>query len=55
MIAYDAAGAPLGFTMLAYALLWRNAQAMRQQQAGPALNGGAAPPLAALPSGRVRG
>ena len=24
MIAYDAVGAPLGFTMLAYAMLWRN-------------------------------
>jgi hypothetical protein len=32
MIAYDAVGAPLGFTMLAYALLWRNEQARRERQ-----------------------
>jgi len=34
MVAYNAVGAPLGFTMLAYALLWRNEQASRQR-AGP--------------------
>jgi hypothetical protein len=31
MIAYDAVGAPLGFTMVAYALLWRNEQARRER------------------------
>jgi hypothetical protein len=31
MIAYDAVGAPLGFTMLAYALLWRNERARRER------------------------
>jgi hypothetical protein len=31
MFSYNATGAPLGFTMLAYALLWRNARARRQQ------------------------
>ena len=36
MIAYTAVGAPLAFTMLAYALLWRNDRALRAQQASPA-------------------
>ena len=27
MLSYDAVGAPLGFTMLAYAMLWRNDKA----------------------------
>ncbi|MGH3226751.1 MAG: O-antigen ligase family protein, partial [Streptosporangiaceae bacterium] len=45
MFSYTATGAPLGFAMLALALLWRNAQARRQQTAppGPALAGSAAP------------
>lgn len=30
MFSYDATGAPLGFTMLAYALLWKNDQLRRQ-------------------------
>ena len=33
MLSYTAVGAPLGFTMLSYALLWRNAQARRQEAA----------------------
>lgn len=44
MIAYDAVGAPLGFTMVAYALLWRNEQARRDRprrvQPGHPLIGG---------------
>jgi hypothetical protein len=38
MFTYDAVGAPLGFTMLAYAMLWRNDTYRRAQQdvAGPA-------------------
>jgi hypothetical protein len=45
MFSYTATGAPLGFTMLALALLWRNAQARRQQTAssGPVLAGSATP------------
>jgi len=45
MLAYTATGAPLGFTMLALAMLWRNARARRQQAAGlePELSGPAAP------------
>jgi hypothetical protein len=35
MFAYTATGAPLGFTMLAFAMLWRNARARRQPAAGP--------------------
>lgn len=31
MISYDAVGAPLGFTMLAYAMLWRNDMARRDE------------------------
>lgn len=31
MFSYTATGAPLGFTMLAYVLLWRNARVRRQQ------------------------
>lgn len=34
MLAYTATGAPLGFTMLAFAMLWRNARARRQLTAG---------------------
>jgi hypothetical protein len=37
MFTYDAVGAPLGFTMLAYALLWKNQ--LYQQAAGPASGG----------------
>lgn len=36
MIAYDATGLPLGFTMLAYVVLWKNDVALRDQQATPA-------------------
>jgi len=39
MVAYNAVGAPLGFTMLAYALLWRNDQASRQQAGQPPVPG----------------
>jgi hypothetical protein len=35
MLSYTATGAPLGFTMLALAMLWRNAQARRPQVAEP--------------------
>jgi hypothetical protein len=38
MVAYDAVGAPLGITMLAYAVLWRNEQA-RREAAAPAFIG----------------
>jgi hypothetical protein len=38
MVAYDAVGAPLGITMLAYAVLWRNEQA-RRETAAPAFIG----------------
>ena len=31
MVAYNAAGLPLGFTMLAYAMLWKNDRALRGQ------------------------
>ena len=53
MIAYVAVGAPLAFTMLAYALLWRNERAIRQEQAVAA--GSAVPLTAVQPPGRVRG
>ncbi len=53
MIAYDAVGAPLAFTMLAYAMLWRNERAMRQEQAVAADS--AVPLTAVQPPGRVRG
>ena len=33
MVAYSAVGAPLGLSMLAYALLWRNERAMRLRRA----------------------
>jgi hypothetical protein len=39
MIAYDAIGAPLGITMLVYALLWRNETARREAAAGPVTKG----------------
>ena len=55
MFAYVAVTAPLGFTMLAYALLWRNDQARRQPAAGPPGAGtmlGAARP-ASIPGGRA--
>jgi hypothetical protein len=55
MIAYDAVGAPLAFTMLAYALLWRNDQALRAQQASPADEAGPAAPMAARLPRRVPG
>jgi hypothetical protein len=53
MLSYDAIGPPLGFTMLAYAMLWRNDRAMREQQAGGAPS--AVPLTAVQLSGRVRG
>ena len=31
MFSYTATGAPLGFLMLSYAMLWKNARARRQQ------------------------
>ena len=53
MIAYDAVGPPLAFTMLAYAMLWRNERAMRQEQA---VGGDSAVPLTAVqPPRRARG
>lgn len=36
MFSYDATGAPLGFTMLAYAVVWKNDQLRSQQAAGAA-------------------
>ena len=48
MFAYTATGAPLGFTMLAYAMLWRNARARRQQAAA------AEPELAGQPCHTAR-
>jgi hypothetical protein len=36
MFSYDATGAPLGFTMLAYAVVWKNDQ-LRRQQAVPSV------------------
>ena len=36
MFSYDATGAPLGFTMLAYAVVWKNDQLRRQQPAAVA-------------------
>jgi hypothetical protein len=44
MVSYDATGPPLGFTMLAYALLWRNDRALRQPPPGPGLRLAVAPP-----------
>ncbi len=44
MLSYDAVGAPLGFTILAYAMLWRNDSAGRSRGDDPAN------PVAALPS-----
>ena len=41
MVSYDAVGAPLGFTMLAYAMLWRNDAALSRGGDPPAL----APPI----------
>lgn len=35
MFSYDSTGAPLGFTMLAYAVVWKNNQLRRQQAAPP--------------------
>jgi O-antigen/teichoic acid export membrane protein len=37
MIAYPAVGLPLGFTMLAYVMLWRNERAQLEQPDAPAL------------------
>jgi hypothetical protein len=39
MIAYDAVGAPLAFTMLTYAYLWRNERALREHVARPGAGG----------------
>jgi hypothetical protein len=55
MIAYDAIGAPLAITMLAYALLWRNEQAMRQPQIRAAQDAEAAAPITALQPTRAGG
>ena len=55
MIAYDAAGAPLVITMLAYAMLWRNDRAMRESQITAAHDAGAAAPMPALPPRRAGG
>ena len=44
MLSYDAVGAPLGFTILAYAMLWRNDSAARPRGNDPSH------PRAALPS-----
>jgi len=44
MIAYDAVGAPLAFTMLAYAFLWRNGRVLHEQAVRPGAEG--------LPGGR---
>jgi hypothetical protein len=41
MFVYDAVGAPLGFTMLAYALMWKN-DIFRREQQPPAAAAGAA-------------
>lgn len=38
MFSYDATGAPLGFTMLAYAVVWKNDQ-LRRRRAAAAANG----------------
>jgi hypothetical protein len=39
MVVYTAVGAPLGITMLAYAVLWRNEQARREAAGEPAFIG----------------
>ena len=41
MIAYNATGLPLGFTMLAYAILWRNDRARREENDWGRRDGGA--------------
>jgi hypothetical protein len=52
MFAYDAVGSPLVFTMLSYALLWRNEMAARQLSVGqPSVTGAA---RSAQPSGLPR-
>ena len=43
MISYDATGAPLGFTMVVYALLWRNDMHRRQEALSAAPVAGSAP------------
>ncbi len=53
MVAYSAVGPPLGFTMLAYAMLWRNERAMRKQQAVAAPS--AVPVTTVQLSGGIRG
>jgi hypothetical protein len=55
MIAYDAAGAPLAITMLAYAMLWRNERAMHQSQIRAAQDADASAPMTALPPRRAGG
>jgi len=47
MLSYDATGAPLGFTVLAYALLWKNDVYRQRTRAELAAPGLAAPGLAA--------
>jgi hypothetical protein len=42
MFTYDAVGAPLGFTVLAYAALWRNDTYRREHPDGPDDESGAA-------------
>jgi hypothetical protein len=46
MFSYTATGAPLGFLMLSYAMLWRNARAQRQQAAAAQAEGDAGHPAA---------
>jgi hypothetical protein len=49
MLSYDAVGAPLGFTMLAYAMLWRNDPAgqSRDDRADAVPTSGDLPPISA--------
>jgi hypothetical protein len=54
MIAYSAVGPPLTFTILAYALLWRNDRVLKSQRAAQAEPGSSAPvsgPLRAITPG----
>jgi hypothetical protein len=55
MIAYDAQGAPLAITMLAYAMLWRNERAMRQPQVTAARDANAGAPMVARQPRRASG
>jgi len=51
MISYTATGSPLGFLMLSYVMLWKNARAKRQEAAAA----GPAAELARLVPGPARG